>query len=287
MSTRTRQDWVLWAQLGCALVATMHAEYTLALATGLHWSVAGAVPGALDLYVIRALQKHKDVLPAVLVMVAANVASILVARGVLAVGWGVLAAVGALAPLLVWRGHVLRVHAGAVKAPVPEPVPDVLDVLDVLDCRLSEPFLRPLDESCSECGGRWGDHPGVQAKRAVWEARYAAPDRVPDWMADEYPVGTQVEYAEYSEYEDKWERVQGSVPYPFPVPALPPEFESVPDAGTAPDPGVLQPGDHEYTALAQEYIGTTDAPTIRGMRRHAGVGQDRAIRLLKHLGVKS
>ena len=123
MSTRTRTDWILWAQLGCALVATAHAEYTLASATGLHWVVAGAVPGALDLYVIRALQKHKDVLPAVLVMVAANVASILVSAGVLPLHWALYSAVGALVPLLVWRGHVLRVHpgtdAGAVSAPVP------------------------------------------------------------------------------------------------------------------------------------------------------------------------
>lgn len=128
MSTRTRSDWILWAQLGCALVATAHAEYTLALATGLHWVVASAVPGALDLYVIRALQKHKDVLPAVLVMVAANVASILVSARVLPLHWGLYSAVGALVPLLVWRGHVLRAHevqaAGAVSAPeytAPEP----------------------------------------------------------------------------------------------------------------------------------------------------------------------
>lgn len=132
MSTRTRTDWILWAQLGCALVATAHAEYALASATGLHWVVAGAVPGALDLYVIRALQKHKDVLPAVLVMVAANVASILVSQGVLPLHWALYSAVGALVPVLVWRGHVLRVHpgtdAGAMSAPVPEPkyaVPDV------------------------------------------------------------------------------------------------------------------------------------------------------------------
>jgi len=126
VSTRTRQDWILWAQLGCALVATAHAEYTLALATGLHWVVAGAVPGALDLYVIRALQKHKDVLPAVLVMIAANVASILVQAGVLPLHWGLYSAVGALVPVLVWRGHVLRSHSGAVKLPeysAPEDVP--------------------------------------------------------------------------------------------------------------------------------------------------------------------
>lgn len=103
-----RKDWVLAAQLGCALVVTFHAEYTLALAAGVNEYVALAVPGALDLYVIRALQKHRDVFLAVLVMVAANVASHLVTAGLIPVGWAVYSAVGGTVPLLLWRGHSLR-----------------------------------------------------------------------------------------------------------------------------------------------------------------------------------
>ena len=61
MSAPTRGDWILWGALGCALVSTAHAEYTLATAAGAQWLVAGAVPGALDLYVIRALQMRRDV----------------------------------------------------------------------------------------------------------------------------------------------------------------------------------------------------------------------------------
>lgn len=107
MRTRTRRDWVLWGALACTLVGTAHAEYTLAVATGVHPWVAACVPGALDLYVIRALQVRRDVFLAVLVMCAVNVASHLVTAGVLAVGWELISAVGALAPLVLWRVHAL------------------------------------------------------------------------------------------------------------------------------------------------------------------------------------
>lgn len=104
---RNVKDWILWGALGCVLVSTAHAEYTLATATGVHWFVAGAVPGALDLYVIRALQVRRDVFLSVLAMVGANVASHLVAAGELAVGWQLVSAVGALPPLILWRVHSL------------------------------------------------------------------------------------------------------------------------------------------------------------------------------------
>lgn len=107
MNPAEARPYLLWGALGCTLVGTAHAEYTLATATGVHWFVAGAVPGALDLYVIQALRVHRDVLSAVLVMVAANVASHLVTAGVLGVHWWLISAVGALAPLLLWRIHFL------------------------------------------------------------------------------------------------------------------------------------------------------------------------------------
>lgn len=154
MSARTRKDWILWAQLGCALVATAHAEYTLATAVHLNGYVALAVPGALDLYVVRALQKRKDVLPAVLVMVAANIASILVAAGVLPLHWALYSAVGALAPLLVWRGHVLRVHEGGAA-----------------EMSTAAPMTSPEVT------------PTVPAPASAPE--YDAPDYIPDWVSEE------------------------------------------------------------------------------------------------------
>jgi len=132
---------VLAGALACALVGTANAEYTLATGTHVNEWVALAVPGALDLYVIQALRVHRDVAAAVLVMVAANVASHLLTAGLYPAGYwwdfGITAGVGALAPGIVWRVHSLErtrnrtellrgVPAGAVKTPeepsAPEPV---------------------------------------------------------------------------------------------------------------------------------------------------------------------
>jgi hypothetical protein len=128
VSARTRGDWILWGALGCTLVGTAHAEYTLTTATGVHWFVAASVPGALDLYVIRALQVHRDVLAAVVAMVAINVASHLVTAGVLPMHWAMISAVGALAPLVLWRIHYLwrmgvQTSAPGEDAPEPESAP--------------------------------------------------------------------------------------------------------------------------------------------------------------------
>lgn len=187
MSTRTRKDVILWGALGCALVSTAHAEYTLATAAHFNEYVALAVPGALDLYVVRALQQRRDVFVAVLAMVAANVASHLIAGGVLQVGWQVIAAVGAVAPLIVWRVYSLKYtrvrpdlgstrEMSAVSALVPESVP--------------APSTVP-------------SAPGY--------AYPPAPDRVPDWMASEYPPSTPV-------------LETSAVPYLKPVPDLPSEY---------------------------------------------------------------
>jgi hypothetical protein len=237
VNTRTRQDWILWAQLGCALVATAHAEYTLALATGLNWAVASAVPGALDLYVIRALQKHKDVLPAVFVMVAANVASILVTAGVLPLHWGLYSAVGALVPILVWRGHVLRSHSGAVKHPEVH-VPDVPGA----DAEWLPEFLAEQV------------HSGAPAPAAPVPSAPALPPLPPAYLG---------EYIE---------RVHAPAPVP---------------AGSIP----LSAEDAVHLPSAQAYLAECDVastrPSVRGLKKYAGIGQDRAGRLLTYLGETS
>ena len=234
MSTRTRKDWILWAQLGCALVVTFHAEYTLALAAGVHPWVALAVPGALDLYVIRALQKHRDVFLAVLVMVAANVASHLVTAGLIPVGWAVYSAVGGTVPLLLWRGHSLRhtrtrkellwgVPAGAVSAPEDD------DPIGYL------PVPPPVPES----------DPEPLYVPEVWKRKHlkVVPDPPPE------------------------------APTFDPVPAL---YSSV-----------LMDSDWPYLERAAEYVhqvrDENRTPTVRGLKSHLSVGQERAKRLLQHL----
>ena len=299
-----RQDWVLAAQLGCALVVTFHAEYTLALAAGVNEYVALAVPGALDLYVIRALQKHRDVFLAVLVMVVANVASHLVSAGIIPVGWAVYSAVGGTVPLLLWRGHSLRhtrtrkellrgtpagtdPDASAVSAlavpdagtPVPEAVPVQVSEAEPVPAPLWTPgyHLDGCDGMCQGTG------PVACVARsgvlAAWDEKYAVPeDRtrrrtdVPDHVPAEWvQPGTPTTYPPLA-----------AVPDPPDVPA---EYAS----GAVHSPALVD-SDWAYLARAEEYVhGCKDAgrkPSVRGMRAACKVGQDRAERLLEHLGVE-
>lgn len=262
MSTRTRKDVILWGALGCALVSTAHAEYTLATAAHFNEYVALAVPGALDLYVVRALQQRRDVFVAVLAMVAANVASHLIAGGVLQVGWQVIAAVGAVAPLIVWRVYSLKYtrvrsdlgstrETSAVSALVPESVP--------------APSTAP-------------SAPGY--------AYPPAPDRVPDWMASEYPPSTPVLAPGTEDHDDHFigpEREYGTsaVPYLKPVPDLPSEY-----VASAVHSSALEGTDWAFVAGAREYTDKYPNPSVRGLMAALNIGQKRAQRLLAHLEVQ-
>lgn len=254
MRTRTRRDWVLWGALACTLVGTAHAEYTLAVATGVHPWVAACVPGALDLYVIRALQVRRDVFLAVLVMCAVNVASHLVTAGVLAVGWELISAVGALAPLVLWRVHALwhtrtrtellwDVPAGTRELVESAPAP--------------EPEHTPST-------------PALAADPDPAEAYPAVPDYVPDpWFEEHDPT-----------------MPTSTPPTPEPAPVPVPEY-----APSALNEDVLQDGDAEYAGALKAYLDTCHeeerAPSLRGCKEFCKVGQDRARRLLAWAGVAS
>ncbi|MFF7982306.1 helix-turn-helix domain-containing protein [Streptomyces sp. NPDC007901] len=100
-------DVLKWGALIAALVATASAEYELALAVGFNTWVAAAVPGALDLYTVRALRTGREVLTAVVAMIGVNAASHLVTAGLLPVNVPLVVAVSAIAPLVLWRIHSL------------------------------------------------------------------------------------------------------------------------------------------------------------------------------------
>lgn len=267
MSTWPAIQWVrthpvLAGALLCALVGTAHAEYTLATATHVNKYVAIAVPGALDLYVIQALRVRRDVAAAVLVMVAANVTSHLLAAGLVPdrVEWqvGITAAVGAIAPGIVWRVHALertrtrqeilwelkagtaeRFWSGAMRAPeAPVPVDRGEVGYDLIPVPETGPDIAPV------LNFNWSAHPSV-------------PDSVPEaWST-----------AEYGDPD-------APVPYLYPVPDPKPVSESV-----------LAETDRPYLADATEYVGGTPNPTVAGMKAALGIGQARAQRLLTYLGV--
>lgn len=323
MSARTRKDWILWGALGCALVATAHAEYTLAIEAHFNKWVALAVPGALDLYVIRALQERRDVFVAVLAMVAANVASHLIVAGVLPVGWPVVSAVGAVAPLVVWRVYSLKYtrtrqellwgleagtgpeDAGAVSAPGED---DSIRYFDPICGRPPQPGAR-LTDPCPDCTHLWAVHRTPQVPAVpdhAPEPSAPVPDHVPvDWMDEEYP---ETHPSAHSRTCDEMHPSSVScsehVPIKFVGPGAPISYlpqrvhlEAVPDLKPLPDlpdeyaagavhSDVLKDSDYEFLGKATRYLDDVANPTVRGMKTALGIGQERAERLLAHLGVR-
>ncbi|MER5822454.1 hypothetical protein ABT086_09280 [Streptomyces mirabilis] len=137
-----KNDYLKWGALLFALVATASAEYELARQVGFNQWVAAAVPGALDIYTVRALRAHRDVLAAVAAMIGVNAASHLVTAGLLPVNVPLVVAVSAIAPLVLWRVHRLADEPETpaepnlvdvvrdVPVPTVERVPDVYPVLE-------------------------------------------------------------------------------------------------------------------------------------------------------------
>lgn len=182
------KDWLGAAATLFALAVTFNAEYEIAIAVHIHPIVAYAVPGALDVYVLRALQVKRDVFLTVLAMVAVNAASHLVTAGVLAVSPALIVAVSAIAPLVLWRAHVLR-HSASTE-PVVSPVPE------------HEP--EHVSQLCP-CGAEvWGDLGAHQRAHGVWdrnvpdeaEAQRLISEHVSEWGDDWEPVPAFEEHAD-------------------------------------------------------------------------------------------
>lgn len=263
---RVRQDPVLAGALAFALVATAHAEYTLATATHVHPWVAIAVPGALDLYVIRALARGKDVFLAVLLMVAANVASHLIAANVLVVDWRVISAVGALAPLLLWRIYALKrvqdPECTSLDEPGTESAPD------------SDECTPALDASAPHSDDAFG--PVVM--RAIQHSENAPVEYHQDACDGLHPL-----WVACAEHTALAPSAPAFVPAEWSAPVL--------HLPTSPEYTALMPGDDDYLAEAEAYVSSTPEPSVRGFMKimraaERGIGQKRAERLLEHLGVR-
>jgi hypothetical protein len=126
-SSSRNWDVLAWAALAFAVVATSTAEYDLARACEYNTYLAACVPGALDVYVIRAYRIRRDVVPAVLAMILVNAASHLVTARLVPVSVYLVVGVSAIAPLVVWRvHHVSRQPVEATsEAEYKKPVPEV------------------------------------------------------------------------------------------------------------------------------------------------------------------
>lgn len=294
---------VLTGALACALVGTANAEYTLATGTHVNEYVALAVPGALDLYVIQALRVHRDVAAAVLVMVAANVASHLLTAGLYPAGYwwdfGITAGVGALAPGIVWRVHSLErtrnravglgLDAGAVSAPEeythPEPAPVIAPAMDY-----GPSAPAPAWSPGFHLDGCDGVHALEGPLNCTWRAEEltGAPAPAPDWTA--LAKDRMAEYTSApvpDSVPDEWteEEFPSAGPVPYLVAVPDPECAEA-DVSENASAVHLNLGDDEYVPIAREYVAGADAPTVRGLKAYAKVGQARAERLLEFLGVR-
>lgn len=105
-----------------ALVATASAEYSLARACGYGAIVAGCVPGALDVYALRAFSVKRDVPAVVVALISTNALAHLVASHLIPASVPLVVAVSAIAPLVLWRVKALSAPVCTPEA-VPVPVP--------------------------------------------------------------------------------------------------------------------------------------------------------------------
>lgn len=100
-----------WVALYAAIALTASGEFELASLVGFPAWIAWALPTAIDVYVIQAMRRHRDVAGALLLMVATNATYHLAASGLFGVtgaglpAWWLIVLVAAIAPLIVWRVH--------------------------------------------------------------------------------------------------------------------------------------------------------------------------------------
>ncbi|MEV7182069.1 hypothetical protein [Kitasatospora sp. NPDC093679] len=114
-------DFLAWLAMGAAVVVSAHGEWVLAVQCGFHPLVAAGLPLALDTYAIRALRAGREVFLPVLGMIATNAAAHLLGAKVLHPGWQLIVLVSAIAPLVLWRVHVLHAADTATKRPATAP----------------------------------------------------------------------------------------------------------------------------------------------------------------------
>lgn len=134
--------WSLRAALAATIVLTASGEYSLACLAGWPAVIAWALPVSLDVYVIQAMRRGRDVFLALLLMVATNAVYHLAERGLFGVllrhgqpvlhegqprpEWWLIVGVAAIAPWVMLRIHHIghRADAGESSATVPAETPD-------------------------------------------------------------------------------------------------------------------------------------------------------------------
>jgi hypothetical protein len=162
MTTR-RFDLLAWAALLAALAVTASGEWALAHQCGMDRWVAAGVPASLDIYAVRAMRARRDVRYVVGAMIGVQAAAHLVASGHLTVSPGLVVAVSAIAPLVLWRVHLLADEAAAeAERDTRQAAGDtVASPASVEVSRATADELLPAAESSQATGEGHQGHPGV------------------------------------------------------------------------------------------------------------------------------
>lgn len=264
-----KNDYLKWGALLFALVATASAEYELARQVGFNQWVAAAVPGALDIYTVRALRAHRDVLAAVAAMIGVNAASHLVTAGLLPVNVPLVVAVSAIAPLVLWRVHRLAGEDEKGMRSTHTPGPEYIEPVEVERVPEVYPVLGNAVPDVPEAvpaGVRMlptFECPG-ELRRAL---RHEIP--APVLAAEETRTRPEV-HAEY-------------VPEPVPDWTVSGEYADKNDNPTEPDPtddGYGNPLSEYGLGLAAEQFKDEllagEMPSIRAIKERLSVGQPKA-----------
>lgn len=151
-------EWGPRVALAATIALTASGEFSLAQLAGWTAWIAWALPTAIDVYVVQAFRRHRDVPGAIILMVAANALYHLAERGLFGVAtkggeivrnasgeprpeWWLIVGVAAIAPWVMWRIHritappkerqkrqapapVERQEVPAISAPQTPPVAD-------------------------------------------------------------------------------------------------------------------------------------------------------------------
>lgn len=137
------------AAITAAVGLTAFGEYSLARLAHFPASVAWLLPFVIDVYVIQAFRRHRDIVQAIALTVAANVVYHLAAAGMFGVTtdadgqhratWWLIAMVSSIASVILWRMHVMtapprekkgRRSTGTEQRSEPVPAPSADPVLN-------------------------------------------------------------------------------------------------------------------------------------------------------------
>lgn len=117
----TLDTWAARAVIAGAVGLTASGEYSLARMVGFDREVAWLLPFVIDVYVIQAFRRHRDMMQAIGLTIAANVIYHLADAGLFglrpggAPQWWLIALVASVASLILWRMHQMVAPPKAAK----------------------------------------------------------------------------------------------------------------------------------------------------------------------------